>query len=1168
MLSSVQLLNDLREGHLAPGDLNWKEFQEVVYQLVAERLRLQFPDTQVRFADNEKGIIDIILEYPVHAPNLLSGESGVSIEKCFIECKRYTRNIELDTAAKAFCAAIHHRPRHLWLVTLNGMSPQAWEYARHFFQMEGSNRALTNVEFGHVRLTNLLGLAETRDHAASREREEELSASLRLIGWHIVEHATFYSKSLSSTDNFVSPVYLQADRHYSLRMWIERTHTPVDTLPAIRITGIGGNPDRRFKEVQVFAVADTQMEIEAWIDLSLVPRIEGSAAQEAPLTLHCQTPTGLASIQLPFPVLQVQLSSGFFPDLREEESAALARRLAEPNGERVIFVSGEAGIGKSYLCEQAAATLVRTHGYTAHSYSVLSGSDHLVVRMLLSIVRPSQSAVSADNQVLNALVSALLRQEASPTGSDSAVPIVNYFEESSSLGADAAAISLCASLLAESPIPRLLYVQNCQALSPQEIKGLGLLLAELESKGWGAIRLLFEYRDTGDQQNALWDEFTRSVRENIRSSGAIRVQPLPESRIVAGIAAAFLTEDPGSIAASLMRKAGGNPLYLDQVLHYLVDLRACRRIFDGEGRAFVVVEDHVLLNRSLKDVPEAVQPLLRQRLARYVRTGAYGNTSTHAANYLTVLSVVGSAFDRRRLTTALELDERQVAEIEWQLIRDGILTHGSLGTGADFVHDLMRLSASELAQEYTGFLHVAQRLESLLDADAEQESLIGGSLNLLLRRYGKALHWFEIAYERARLRGDYSLQREALLGSSTATNHLPLRSLQEKLRYIEILMALGWNEMYTGSQSEAARTYERAHRYGAEALRGGNVDERRRWQHEDARIRHHIVTCLLRMQRIRESVALFEDLVGEITAVDRLFHVLNRYLLLCCATGLPSAGYIAARTACGLAEILDDECISVVMSDIGHLYQLEAPDRTLDLWHRGTRTAQEFRQKTHSQINVLVGSILANKQPRETSEFERLLRVVKENGITGQLTRLYMYAGVQASSRDAWDEAMHWFGKAHGNARMCNQPVYEWQACNNTGVASIVVGDQENAERYFMLAAGLVLPLLEGADPTSALALAQRFEARAHDLCRPDQSHYLTANYVTSWPAPVLTGAYWNPLYNLHRLRAEGLTLPVPDGIVRVAELQSFESACDILDNARNPLAVQTRYDRLTLVLE
>jgi tetratricopeptide (TPR) repeat protein len=1167
MRAAEVLIDELRSGQLAPSDLNWREFQEVVFHLVSDRLRLQFPTVRAELSDHEKGIIDIVLEYPSRTLDLAAPEADEELERCFIECKRYTRHIELDTAAKAFCAAIHHRPRQLWLVTLNGLSPQAWEYARHFFETGPTRQSLTPVRFGHVLLETLLdGAREAPPCTASLP---SATAHPRITRWQLLEHTTFYNRELASDQNCSLPVHLQCGNRHTLRVWMQFPWNTTGNAPRVHLMGAAAQADPRFSELVFLALSDSELEIEAEVappapeSSTLLTEVPGQ-----PLVVSIVTPNGPTSIQVPFPRILFHSATNLLGDLRANESAALAAQLASVDGQHVTFVSGDAGIGKSYLCQQAAALLNCGHGYTARAYSVLAAADQLVLRIALSLLTPVGAATAREQFVLHGALRAWLAQDGGDVGEAAPAAYKDYLAGGPAT-VDAALVSTCARLLAGGNSRQLLYVHNCQDLSPQEIKALALLLAELDSAGWGGVKLLLEYRDGDEPAQAAWTAFVKNVLRNVPASREVRVSPLAPSRIVRAVESTFLTDDPRALVEALVSKAGGNPLYLNQVIQHFTEVGACRQIVDERGKSRLVVDHWVTIRRRLEELPERLQPFLRSRLRSFLEhASGHEGTELPFGEYLALRSAAGPAFGRNRLAEALGEAESRLAEMEWRLIRANVLVTSSAEEGVAFVHDLMRLAAAEVGREAPSFRSAAERMERQLSDAVEAEALLGGTLNLWLHRNARALQWFETAYQAAHARGDYGVQREALLGSSKAAEVIPARSLQEKLRSVELLVALGWNEMQTGSQLEAVTVYRRALERADALLRNGGIEEHRVWRHEDTHIRHRIVTCLLHVQKYQEALDMMERLVGDIVEPERLFHTLNRFVRFCCITNHPAAGWSAAQTACGLAETLDDDCVSIIMSDIGHMYELVSPARSLQLWKRGLALAREIRQRTHSYANVLIGEMLSRGGPAELGEFEECVRTVTHHGITGQLTRLYLYAGVRSAVDGDWDQALHWWGRALANARLCSQTAAEWGGCNNLGIAALMKGDMEQAERYLSVAASLALPLLDALNADAVEKLAGSFALQARELCQPHQAFHLDKNFITTWEAPPLTGVHWRLAHNLVRLQAKGQAIVVPAAVTTASRGASFAQAAALFDAPGDALSVETPAGRLSLVIE
>jgi len=154
------------------------------------------------------------------------------------------------------------------------------------------------------------------------------------------------------------------------------------------------------------------------------------------------------------------------------------------------------------------------------------------------------------------------------------------------------------------------------------------------------------------------------------------------------------------------------------------------------------------------------------------------------------------------------------------------------------------------------------------------------------------------------------------------------------------------------------------------------------------------------------------------------------------------------------------------------------------------------------------------------------------------------------------------------NARLCSQTSAEWGACNNLGLAALMMGDMEQAERYLSVAAGLALPLLEPLNAGAVEKLAGSFTSRARQLCPSHQAVHLDDNVVTTWAAPALTGVHWRLAHNLVRLQAGGHAIVVPAAVTAASSGASFARALALFDAPGDTLSVETPVGRLSLVIE
>ena len=807
-----------------------------------------------------------------------------------------------------------------------------------------------------------------------------------------------------------------------------------------------------------------------------------------------------------------------FPELRADLTRNVASRLAPPNPLRLLFVSGESGIGKSHFCDQVSLLLVQEHAAKIYSLNAVADARPFLRRVAASVLGES------------------------------------IYEETA---------NLTRKLLGESNLHNLysIHVANCHNLSVQDVQGLAFLIAELESEGWGKVQFLLEYESRSSQ--SYWTEFVRNIRRNIPDSDELVIHPPNPQEIATAIKEMFLTFQPERIAAAMIAKAGVNPLLVVNTLQNMITRGACRWMKSGD-RNVLVVDDFQLFENQLSEIPHKIKSLLRERIEQYNSLGNEGESREWPfGERLALHAVVGPEFDLSWVADALEITLPELHNIDIKLVHDGFFKHPGLGVQVDFVHEMMRLAAEEYGRDSVAFLGVADRLVRRLDTGTARDAILAGTLYQLLKRSEDALVCFRAAFELSRQVSDYPLQRAALVGCREVSKFRLPETLEQKKEWIDWHVHLGWIEMQAGSQTQAIAEFDRARKAAVDMLANHGLLEKKLLGWYDVHIMQRKLTCLLNQQRIRESVELLQSIIPKVKNTQQLFDVVNRFVLLCFMTGQPGPGIIAARLGWRLANMLNSESRSVIMSDIGHLLLLEHPEKAKIYWQECLRSAQEVRQRTHAETNMLIASVYAGHVSAEHN-FEHLLQTVQaQTGTSIQLARLYMYAGTRAVAAQDWDQAGVYFEHARLNAATFSHVSYEWEANNNLGVLCLVRDDAESAGQYFAMAISRVHALITECDSERLTHLAHFLESRTGELHKK-----LVQVEDIEFDTPSSTGLIWYLLFNLRQLSKAAIHVLHQEDFWLTVDQRAMESSISLIARDANPLLVRTNYGDFTLALE
>ena len=263
-------------------------------------------------------------------------------------------------------------------------------------------------------------------------------------------------------------------------------------------------------------------------------------------------------------------------ELRQLMSALDAAR--ESGNGSALFVRGEAGIGKSYLVD-VVRSRAQSRGYVCHmgqvlDFGVRKGQDAIptIVKDLLGVQAPGDQAAlrSAVNRGLangllasdqEALISDLLELEHSPE--QRAV-----FDAMDNETRAQRMRNLVKGMLQRSAVrqPRLLIVEDIHWASPDLLQYLALLT---RAAGEMPVVLLMTSRIEGDPLDKQWRASTNGAPLMTIDVGPLR----PEE---AQMLASGLIEPSNHLALNCIERAGGNPLFLEQLLRNAVESEADR----------------------------------------------------------------------------------------------------------------------------------------------------------------------------------------------------------------------------------------------------------------------------------------------------------------------------------------------------------------------------------------------------------------------------------------------------------------------------------------------------------------------------------------------------------------------------------------------------------------
>jgi len=307
----------------------------------------------------------------------------------------------------------------------------------------------------------------------------------------------------------------------------------------------------------------------------------------------------------------------------------------------VVFLTGDAGLGKTRLFDEAAARLLprldppgRLCDASAVSYET-SQPYGLLVRLL----RRPLGLVSGDPPArVRERIAAV-----TPDGEDRAL-LESLFGVAVDSGHELAGESFAAQLdacmerfwrarAAGDAGPLVLALDDLQWLDASSAERLGRLVHLTED-----APVLFLCAMRRDRRSPAWGLKETVARELPHRQSEVALHPLNdgESRtLLAGLL--DTTDPPDALAMLILDKAEGNPLFLEEVVRHLIERGELRRAANESG-------DWVAASTTIT-LPDSLQSLLTARIDRLDEA---------ARRVLQVAAVIGRHFRRSTLAALVD----------------------------------------------------------------------------------------------------------------------------------------------------------------------------------------------------------------------------------------------------------------------------------------------------------------------------------------------------------------------------------------------------------------------------------------------------------------------------------------------------------------------------------
>lgn len=1053
MGNEEELVQSLKTGKITARDLSSGQFEDVVAFLIKEHIREKYNKETINISTNKKkGPIDIVIEQKINSIEFGDCNPGNKMLLYYVECKNYGRTVEFDRAAKSYVVAITDQPSSLIIVTPKNLQPQAIEYARKLFSVEnptqGASPLFRSVDFRVVALGTLVGKADVDApfRAAAYRRPH-------LVDWCLSSIGPYGSATLASSATAgrgPAAVAMSADNVCSLTAHVSWGSDPIAEAEAYELIGA----DIPAATIECRRTSNTLNRLR--IDVR-VPPGQGVTFMIEGLRVRSNGCSRRLMLGLP---VEVHLVGGnaILGDARAASSESWAKLLMPGASQcfRILCIHGEAGLGKSYLCEQVVRRLKEKAGVQGHRFVAnTDGASQLLLRMVWALINPfgdEGGTIPRDGPVAQIGTTVLRRLAGVETEEAIQTVLAGVAKGQVAERATAVLIEGIAACLPLMSIPQVLVVQNAHDFSYKDIILIDRFLRRLQEADFHNVRIIFESRDEPGMAQTPWasyvEEDMTGLEQHVRR---LKLEPLGAEAVRDALHDNFLYEDTRPLVDALMRKCGGNPLFVEQILQ---DFRERGVIETVQGLCRVV--DFPRLTRALEQVPSALSLYLSARLSRITaRIDARVEQPGATAAFLKILAALERPPDPVLYRNASGLSDSALFDIRIDLQSARVLVRSGQGNSV-FVHALLEASALGLDNVPTETNRIVaryveeMRTAGLLGGQSFESVFAAGRLSKAIGDLPGAEIWLDEARKIAEAASNFFQLRRAL------ETGLALRrsadSFRDDLSTLLLEWELAYVELQSGSQHKARRLFQAA--IAADTWVGHTPDVRRLKRGQALEALRHVMAIDI---RLADPLALFDHAGEALTSFEEagdLSYTLSRLLLAAIKMNCVSEAQRAATLAWALLSLLNQDNSDLInrraslLSDIGQFYLVENPDQTHAFWSEALALQPSGRQLVHALTNVRISNALLDPGDENTAALAEHTRYLKENGHDNPLIRANNALGIMEWRRGDRESAVRLWRTGLSLCQTTGHDFFQWLFYNNLGIAALCKGQAAEGHKY------------------------------------------------------------------------------------------------------------------------
>lgn len=515
--------------------------------------------------------IDIVIREKIEKKKILGNlitSSRRNEYEHFFECKLHKRNLGLEVLGKAYLITLRYKPKTLVIATKGSLTKQAIDFA-HWLKEEINDFSCSTWSPDKIKNT------PESEQCIDESYIEKYADKSEIIEWRLIEKSTFYRATISDERSENKKRYvIDSNKIYHFESTIKISNKKYDYLE-LKLEIYSNKGEKIDIPLRPVIGVNNCILISEIINLS--NDNEGKILTKAFLRIESNLGEDIHSIEN-FPDLMIPYHTLYIKDFRGNKAENMFKNILNSSNSSIYMISGEGGIGKSYLCERICNIAKKEGFHVAHTTLSINSEPTFIRELMLALLPEKlQYIFQTDdfNEFTGNFIETFFEYFQNRSNKNECIILRNFLTCNKWDESDPELLlTIIIRILVYSNKHILLFLDNCHRLSNVCSRVLQAFFYVLENTDWasGKIKIILEYRNSEEDITQQW----RNMQEWLYHNFSHRIQhekltALTNEELFNAINPVIISSDNKIVADLIFTKTSGNPLYITMLFQGLIE---------------------------------------------------------------------------------------------------------------------------------------------------------------------------------------------------------------------------------------------------------------------------------------------------------------------------------------------------------------------------------------------------------------------------------------------------------------------------------------------------------------------------------------------------------------------------------------------------------------------